>query len=239
MRRTLAISYWIAATLLVAAVVVSLGYRAGEAFFIGTLFLPGALAAKYAYSHVNADSRPARIRNIIYITAGILLGEILLFFIAHLVIYLMSEALSGVSRMPALPSVLVNPVFIAIIIAMLSTGSVMLDSYLKKKYPDKSRSITFLSDRRSVTLETGSILYVESNDSVTTVYAEDGQTYRNKTSISGWESILSDEFIRIHRSYLVRRTAITGTDKDCVYIGGTELPVSRKYKDSVKNLNDN
>ena len=43
----------------------------------------------------------------------------------------------------------------------------------------------------------------------------------------------SPRFIRIHRAYLVNRAAVTGVDVDLLYIGDIQLPISRKYKDTV------
>jgi DNA-binding LytR/AlgR family response regulator len=62
----------------------------------------------------------------------------------------------------------------------------------------------------------------------------ENRTYRNKTGISQWESILGDDFIRIHRSYIVNRAAITSIDKEYVHIADSQLPVSRKYYKSVQ-----
>ena len=44
MKRLLIISYWIVSILLVALVLTSVGYQFLEALFIGSMFLPGALA---------------------------------------------------------------------------------------------------------------------------------------------------------------------------------------------------
>ena len=44
MKRFLIISYWVVSILLVAVVLTSIGYRFLEALFIGSMFLPGALA---------------------------------------------------------------------------------------------------------------------------------------------------------------------------------------------------
>ena len=43
-------------------------------------------------------------------------------------------------------------------------------------------------------------------------------------------------FLRIHRSYLVNKTAVTGVDVDLLYIGETQLPISRKYREEVTEL---
>ena len=75
-------------------------------------------------------------------------------------------------------------------------------------------------------MKTGEIMYVESNDSVTIVYATNDRTFRNKTPISQWESILEDDFIRIHRSYVVNKSYITSVEADAVFLNEIELPVS-------------
>ena len=80
------------------------------------------------------------------------------------------------------------------------------------------------------------IVYVESNDDVTTVVATEGRHFKNYTPISRWDAILSPRFIRIHRSYLVNKTKVTRIDVDLLYIGDIQLPISRKYKDAVNNL---
>ena len=52
MKRLLVISYWVVSVLLVSIVLTSLGYRFLEALFVGTMFLPGALAARYFFQKV-------------------------------------------------------------------------------------------------------------------------------------------------------------------------------------------
>ena len=76
---------------------------------------------------------------------------------------------------------------------------------------------------------------MESNDSTTTVVAAGGRRFRNITPISQWEAILKPHFLRIHRSYLVNKDAITRVDGDLLYVDDIELPISRKYKDTVVN----
>ena len=76
---------------------------------------------------------------------------------------------------------------------------------------------------------------MESNDDITTVIATGDRRFRNKTPISQWEGILNPHFLRIHRSYLVNKEAITRVDGDLLYVNDIELPISRKYKDAVLN----
>ncbi|MBO4918121.1 MAG: LytTR family transcriptional regulator [Bacteroidales bacterium] len=238
MKRLLTITYWIVSILLMATVLTSLGYRFPEAVFIGTMFLPGALAAKFFLPKASRKDRKSEVKDACFIVSGILLTEILLFIIAHYFVLYFREGPNvwGViakNDFDDLPKVLINPVFIALILTVLAVGSHYFESWLDRKHPAKPGPITFTSERKPVTLALEEILYVESNDSVTTVVATEGRHFRNKTPISQWEAILDPYFIRIHRSYLVNRAAVTGVDVDILYVGDIQLPISRKYKDKV------
>ncbi|MBR0223589.1 MAG: LytTR family transcriptional regulator DNA-binding domain-containing protein, partial [Bacteroidales bacterium] len=53
-----------------------------------------------------------------------------------------------------------------------------------------------------------------------------GQSYRNKTRIGQWENILGEDFVRIHRSYLVNRACISSVEADSlVAAGAAECPL--------------
>ena len=233
MNRLLVISYWVVSILLVAIILTGLGYRFVEALFVGTMFLPGALAAKYFFPKVNYKNRRAGVRDTIFIVLGILVGEIFLFLISH---YCILYFRKNVADWIVLPQLLTNPLFIVLILTALATGCYFFEQWLNRKRPTPPAPITFLSDRKPVTLSLGEILYVESNDTTTTVVATDGRRFKNITPISRWEAILQPQFIRIHRSYLVKKAAVTGIDVDLLNIGEIQLPISRKYKDRVTEL---
>ena len=65
------------------------------------------------------------------------------------------------------------------------------------------------------------------------IVTHSGEAFRNKTGIGQWENLLGEGFLRIHRSYLVNVSAATLDTPDTVSVGQTQLPVSRKYKESV------
>ena len=230
MKRLLVISYWAVSIFLVAILLTSLGYRFQEALFIGIMFLPGALAAKYFFPKVNFKDRKSGVKNTIYIVLGLLITELFLFMITH---YYIVRFRNNLSEWVDFPQILTNPVFIAIILTALAAGSYFFESWLSRKYPTKPAPVTFTSDRKPITLPIEEILYVESNDDATTVVAKGDRRFKNITPISQWEAILKPHFIRIHRSYLVNKAAVTGIDVDLLYIGDIQLPISRKYKDQV------
>ena len=128
---------------------------------------------------------------------------------------------------------LLNPIFVAGILAVLAYGNYLLVKRLEERFPS-TKPITFTSDYRKVSLKKEDILYVESRDSEVWIVARDGQTYRNKMGITQWENLLGAGFLRIHRAFLVNVAESVLSSPDTVEIAGKVLPVSRKYKDSVR-----
>ena len=127
-----------------------------------------------------------------------------------------------------------NIVLVGIAI-IISASDWWLARYLRKKLPRDPTKITFNSSRKPVSLLLSEIMYVESNDDETIVYATENRKYRNITSISQWERLLGLDFVRIHRSYLVAKMHISNVNKGSVILDdGCELPVSLKYRDTVQ-----
>ena len=85
-------------------------------------------------------------------------------------------------------------------------------------------------------METRNILYVESRDTEVYIYTVDGELYKSQRPISQWENVLEDDFIRIHRAFIVNKALVSLSGNDCVCCTGKHLPVSRKYKKAVLSL---
>lgn len=217
-------SYWILAVIIIAMILLSLGYPFALGLLMGSLFLPGTFLVKYLLPKVLKEEGRKRIANAIFLFIAVAVTEFLLIVLVH--IWISDQAY------PSIAGVLVNPMFVAVVITLLCLGDWFLSKYISSILPE-DKTITFISDRHKVSILPSEILYVESNDREVSIYATENRTYRNKTGISQWESILGDDFIRIHRSYVVNREAITFIDKEYVYIGDSQLPISRKYYKSV------
>lgn len=227
MNRTILItfSYWILAVIIIAMILLSLGYPFALGLLMGSLFLPGTFLVKYLLPKILKEEGRKRIANAIFLFIAVAVMEFLLIVSVH--IWISDQAY------PSIAGVLVNPMFIAVVITLLCLGDWFLSKYISSILPE-DKTITFISDRHKVSILPSEILYVESNDREVSIYATENRTYRNKTGISQWESILGDDFIRIHRSYIVNRAAITSIDKEYVHIADSQLPVSRKYYKSVQ-----
>ena len=213
-------SYWILAVIIIAMILLSLGYPFALGLLMGSLFLPGTFLVKYLLPKIFKEESKKKTANTIFLFIAVAVMEFLLIVSVHIWI--------SDQTYPSIAGVLVNPMFVAVVITLLCLGDWFLSKYLSSILPE-DKTITFISDRHKVSIIPSEILYVESNDREVTIYATENRTYRNKTGISQWESILGDDFIRIHRSYIVNREAITSIDKEYVYIGDSQLPISRKY----------
>ena len=224
------IAYWIAAMLVTAQILVSLDYDQGQATMMSLAFLPSALALSFFLPKVDRTlGRRERIQDTVFIVLGVMSMAFLFLFLLQVILF----SNHSHERFWDFPAMLRNPFFIAAILALLAYGHYLLVAWLEKRYPS-TRPITFNSEHRKISLKKEDILYVESRDSEVWIMARDGQAYRNRNGITQWENLLGDGFLRIHRAFLVNVAESVLSSPDIVEIAGKALPVSRKYKDSVR-----
>ncbi len=226
--------YWMAAIFLTSILLTSLDYDLGEAVLMSLSFLPASLALCFFLPIVERDKDgKKRILNTIYVVLGVMVMTFLLIYVWQLVFITLSYQ-EDYDRW-TLPAMLGNPVFVGFILAILAYGNYLLVKWLDKKYPT-DLPISFTSDYKKVSLKKEDIMYVESRDSEVWIVGRDGRQYRNKTCISQWENLLGAGFLRVHRSFLVNVSDAVLTAPDVISVGGQEIPVSRKYKESVKAI---
>ena len=223
------IAYWLAALALLSAILVSLDYSPGQAVLVSLIFCPCALALEFLMPKARKPMDK------VYLSLAVLVAVIVLIILLHSLVW---TELSPFGRHPEkeVPPMLVNPVFLGLILTVLSIGDFYWSKWLERRFRTKDRTVTFFSERKSVTLRLADIAYVESNDTEVRIVTVTGDSYRNKTGITQWENLLGDGFLRIHRSYLVNLADTTLSSPDLVTVAGRELPVSRKYKDHVRAL---
>lgn len=149
MKRTLTIlGFWLTAVILIATVVMSMGFTFPEALLIGVQFLPGALAARFLLPKISFQPRKAGVRDAVFLILAILVLETALVVLANVAIIHMRNIMLWTYY--DYPKTLSNPVFIGIILAMLILTNSALSNYLDKRFPPAQQTIRFISDRRSV-----------------------------------------------------------------------------------------
>ena len=230
-RIALIISYWAAALILFAIVLSSTGYTFADALFLASSLLPVAVLFRYLLAQVRFTSRWQGIRDVCFLTFFILTMAFLAVHLAHTIIQAFHRQLFATEL--GVSPILLNPVFLLAMLLLIIVGDYFLGHMIEQHLPEADETITFTSDRQPVTLLKQEILYVESCDTETWIYASEGRRYRNKRPISAWTNLLGHDFIRIHRSYLVRISACQGREGENILIGDVRLPISRKFKAEV------
>lgn len=230
-RILLTVSYWTASVFIIALTLMSLDYCFSDALFVSMSFVPGCLVLRFLLPHVSFSEMRKGIINLILVASSVVLTDILLVIWCHVMMNgLMLSFHNG------FPIILVNPAFISLIMLVLTGGDYVLSRFLKSRFHDEAHPVTFTSDYKKVTLDISEILYVESRDTEVWVYATDDRRFRNKTGITQWENLLGEDFVRVHRSYVVKKDVITSVANESVNLhDGTIIPVSRKYRDIINN----
>lgn len=96
--------------------------------------------------------------------------------------------------------------------------------------------IYFRSDRRMIKVLLSDIIYIESLKDYIKVVATSGAII-TKQSISSVEGILpKDKFLRIHRSFIISLNKVESYSNELVWLGKTELPISRMYRSEVDKI---
>ena len=234
-RILITVAYWSASVLMISLMLISLGYCFSDALFVSISFVPGCLVLRWLLPYVSFSNRTKGIFNLSFVLLAVILTDMLLVIWCHI----MMNGLQ-VSFYSGFPTLLVNPAFLSLIMIVLTGGDYVLSRYLKSRFRNEPHPVTFTSDYRKVTLDLSEILYVESRDTEVWVCATDGRKFRNKTGITQWENLLGEDFIRVHRSFVVRKESIQETLSDSLTLtDGTSIPVSRKYREIVASLSDN
>lgn len=227
MRYLVIIGYWCVAIVVIAAIFVSFDYTFSHTLFMGSLYLPALLCLRIMMPQIDFTNKKEGIRNAIFIILGVLILTILLMLLANM----KTEGYSVCN----VHSVMINPLFIALILTAISLPQIYIERWLSDQERLHPQTIEFISDRHRVSIEINDITFVESNDSEVWIHTANNEKHRTKTTISQWESILDNgDFIRIHRAYIVNRRHITSLNSSSILIAENELPISRKYRDVVK-----
>lgn len=117
----------------------------------------------------------------------------------------------------------------------------VLDRVLDRT-PARDTQISFISDRRKVTVYLATIVYIESRDSSVLVWTSNGRSYPTRMKISQWEYALDDRFVRVHRSFIVSRAHISRIEAGRVWLssntagdtaGDIPIEISRKYRGKI------
>ena len=101
----------------------------------------------------------------------------------------------------------------------------------------KKDHIIIKSGTKNHKIFTEEILYIESLKDYIKIHTQDGGNIIAKFKISDIENkLLNDQFIRIHRSYIINSEKITAFTTSEIEVSGVELPIGASYKKSAEQF---
>lgn len=225
MKQNLPLLWWLVSSIAIALVFGALGYALDQAVLLTVFFLPGMLALRYFVPQLSLGKRPGELLNAVYLVAAVVAIEYLALIFGHRVAF---------DTLPdTLPGAVFHPLFILLLIAVFIVPERLIARYLEQRQPYDD-TLSFISERRRITLAPGEIRYIESNDDEVWIHTAAGEAYRTKTRISQWEAQLDRRFMRVHRSWIVNTERIDEYRPNRIRIGTTEIEISRKYKEEVR-----
>ncbi|KPL17534.1 MAG: hypothetical protein AMS23_02655 [Bacteroides sp. SM1_62] len=102
-----------------------------------------------------------------------------------------------------------------------------------------AKSITIYSDKKNYRVNTSSILFIEGLKDYVRIHTDNGRLVTRQT-MKNLEDILSgEEFIRVHRSYIVPIHRLDSWTSHSVIVKDKEIPVGRTYRKSIMLLLEN
>lgn len=108
--------------------------------------------------------------------------------------------------------------------ALLTNDSLPQPSNTKEQF------VYFRADRKMIKVLLNEILYIESNRDYGIIHMENARKLKVKLTLNHIEKLLPcDQFLRIHRSFLVSINKMTAFTKTDVEIGRTELPIGKSF----------
>lgn len=85
-------------------------------------------------------------------------------------------------------------------------------------------------DRQLIKLNTEEICWIESDKDYIKIFTPT-QTYMTKQKISAMENLLPIQaFLRVHRSFIVPLSKVTGYNPNYLMVNNTKIPIGRNYK---------
>ena len=99
----------------------------------------------------------------------------------------------------------------------------------KAQSRETSPIIEMKADKRTYRLRTSDILYLESLGNYVTYHLKDRRLI-SYTSLNECASRLPENFMRIHKSYIVNRENITSYNSEDIEVGEKRLPIGRAFR---------
>jgi ligand-binding sensor domain-containing protein len=108
---------------------------------------------------------------------------------------------------------------------------------LVKKLKPKSNSFLIWTQGKEIRIVSDDVLFVNSEGNYLEIHTQD-KKYVIRCKIGEFTDMVPDklEYLRVHRSYIVRLDKITGKSLEEIFIGNKNIPIGKTYKDDIKKI---
>lgn len=244
MKTTLHILFWIIISVLLTLIFKSYFSNISESFYFVSMLMPVVIGTCYFF---NLYLIPRFLYTKKYVKFVLYTFYMLVFSLYFEMIVIMLSLVflaqySYDNMSPVSSDIFVLALVLYFIVILYSFNSVLKNSLQKEnvisnlnneKRKNETISMTFRSKRKFKTVEFEKISYIESLSDYVKIHLIDETSFTTKDKISRLEDVLPNEFIRIHRSFIVNKTKLSSFNKVEVFIGKTPIPISRSYRDIV------
>jgi len=107
-----------------------------------------------------------------------------------------------------------------------------LENLEEREAKNSISSLVVRSNRETVSIPLNEIFFIESLSDYVKINCKRGEVV-TKERISKLPDKLTDDFVRIHRSFLVNRIYVESFTSQYIIIKNQELPLGRKFKESA------
>jgi ligand-binding sensor domain-containing protein len=86
-------------------------------------------------------------------------------------------------------------------------------------------------------INSADVLYLNSNGNYLTINLKE-RKFSTRHTIGEFDQLVPDkiEYLRVHKSYVVRIDKITGKNNDLIFLGNHEVPIGKTYKKALREM---
>ena len=111
-----------------------------------------------------------------------------------------------------------------------------LKNAVNEKQESSNKTVLVKSGHEQVSLNLNEISYIKSDGDYTLVITKSKKHILTYTLKYWIENLPSEQFIQVHRSFIINKGHIQKVNSSFILINDFEIPIGRKYKKSLKEL---
>ena len=104
---------------------------------------------------------------------------------------------------------------------------------LAKRKLNQNKELLIRNKNLNIIVKVMDVLYAKKEDQYLAVYQK-GKKHLMRTTTKGFLELVTDDFIQVHRSYIINKNFVSGYSNKIIKINETEIPISHSYLKNVQ-----